>query len=304
MDKMDIQFPLSEEQKRYKEHLYESLIKEKHVIEWLQKYNLSQTFVYEHTGKFSDWLSDVKKCDACRGLAYCAQQIKGQYMDLYMDQFLALGIHRCDYYKQEESKLSHGAYYLETKLSKEQLLIDLSKLDCSKESDAYAKTVLRIMDLIENEHPQKGLYLWGKPGVGKSFLMIGITNVYTKRRIRCAFVNVPTWISELKRMFHDHDAMEKVLRTLRNVDVLALDDIGGESISVWSRDDVLLPLLDYRMEHKKLTFFTSNYAMKELKERYRVTANNQSEPMAAERLLERIKTLADAEFVKGESRRN
>lgn len=303
MDKLNLNFTLSEEQKKLKDELYQSLIKNKHVCAWLKRYDLPKAFIYDHTGKFSDWLKDVEKCDHCQGIAYCAQKIKGQYMDLYMDKFLNVGIHRCDYFKEYEKDLSHGIYYIDSKLSEAQLKIDLFTIDIDAESDEYAVSVARIINLIGNESPQKGLYLWGKPGVGKSYLAAGVTNFYTKQKIRCAFVNVPKFIADLKMLFHDHYAMEQKLMALRNVAVLVMDDIGGESVTAWSRDDILLPLLDDRMEHHKLTFFTSNYNMKELKERYVMTANKVSEPMAAERLLERITTLAHEEFVKGESRR-
>lgn len=303
MDKLDLNFTLSEEQKKIKEKTYEALIKNKHVKAWLKKYDQPNSFVYDHTGKFSDWLEDVQRCDGCAGINFCAQKIKGQYMDLYLDGFLNFGVHRCEYFKEYETALSHGAYYLDTKLSEEQLRIDLSTIDLSKEHKEYLLNIKHIVDLIQNETPQKGLYLWGKPGVGKSYLAAGITNFYAKQKTRCAFVNVPKLISDLKMMFHDQDASLQKLKTLRNVPVLVLDDIGGESVTAWSRDDILLPLLDTRMEHHRLTFFTSNYNPNELKERYVMTSNKVSEPMAAERLLERIRTLASEEFVKGESRR-
>lgn len=303
MEKLDLSFELSKEQKKLKQENYEALLKNKHVQAWLQKYEQRESFVYDHTGKFLDWLSQVEKCVGCKGLAFCRQDIKGQYMDLYMDGYLNFGVHRCDYFKDHEQALKHGRFYLDTNMSEEQLRINIDEIDVEQESAPYIKTLGNISALLKNETIEKGLYLWGKPGVGKSYLAAGITNHYAKKHIRCAFVNVPKLIGDLKMLFHENDVMQKKLRTMRDVPVLVLDDIGGESVTAWSRDDILLPLLDDRMEHKKLTFFTSNYNMEELKERIKKTSNNMSEPMAAERLLERISTLACEEFVKGESRR-
>ena len=84
---------------------------------------------------------------------------------------------------------------------------------------------------------------------------------------------------------------------------MVLDDIGGENLSAWSRDDILLPLLDARMEQHRLTLFTSNYSMVELKERLETTSRGVREPVAAERLFERLKTLSSEIFIKGDSRR-
>lgn len=303
MEKVDLTFALNEDARKWKEETYQALLKNKHIQDWLKKYQKEDRFIYEHVGKFKDWLTTIEKCDHCQGLAFCRQEIPGQFMDVYDDGFLDIGLHRCNFYKQHVNELEHGSYYLEPKVSESQLKINIANLDLTKESNDYKLVIKDILTLIKNENPKKGLYLWGKPGVGKTYLAIGILNHYTKKKQRCAFINVPNLISDLKMMFHDADASRMKLRQLRDVGVLVLDDIGGESVTAWSRDEVILPLLDYRMEHKKLTFFTSNYSFDDLKERLTTTSNKVSEPMAAERVLERIRTLACEDFVKGDSRR-
>ena len=56
------------------------------------------------------------------------------------------------------------------------------------------------------------------------------------------------------------------------------------------------------MEKRRLTIFTSNYSMEELKQRLCAAASKSSEPVAAERLLERIRALSCEIFIKGETR--
>ncbi len=303
MDKVKFVPEYNEAAERWKKETYQKLTKNRQVKKWLKANQLPESFVYEHTGRFADWVKNVKRCDHCQGLKYCTQPIRGQYEDLYMDQFLNVGIHRCKYLKEHEQALAHGAYYLEPKVSEAQLAINVTTLDLDQESNDYQNTVGHVVDFLMQEQPTKGLYFWGKPGAGKSYLAAGITNHYAKKKIYVAFINTAQLISDLKRMFHDHEAMETRLRNLRNAAVLVLDDIGGESVTSWSRDDILFPLLDARMEHHRLTFFTSNYSLDELKERYALRGTQTSEPMAAERLIERIRTLANEEHVKGESRR-
>ncbi len=40
--------------------------------------------------------------------------------------------------------------------------------------------------------------------------------------------------------------------------ILMLDDIGAEEITPWARDEVIGPLLHYRMVQELPTFFSSN----------------------------------------------
>ena len=62
-------------------------------------------------------------------------------------------------------------------------------------------------------------------------------------------------------------------------------------------------LLDARMNHHRLTYFTSNYTMEELQARFAAAQGRQKEAVAALRVLERVKALSVEKKLKGRSRR-
>lgn len=303
MERLQAVYELSAEQQRWKKKQVEALLKHPIVMKW-RKYNVvDDAFIFDHSGKFQD-LCDVKEtCEQCAGLAFCRQPMKGQYLDLKLDGMLLNIVVPCSYAVEKTKQYEHVKQYRIADLPEPYLLVNLPKLDLQKESIEYKGAVMQILQCIMDENSEKGLYLWGKPGAGKSWLAAGICNYFAQKRVRVAFVNVPKLMSDLKMMFHDPDAMEQRLTTIKRAEVVVLDDIGGESITAWSRDDILLPLLDARMEKRRLTIFTSNYNQEELKAKMSVTNNRQQEPMAAQRLAERIKTLSKETFIKGESRR-
>ena len=108
-----------------------------------------------------------------------------------------------------------------------------------------------------------------------------------------AFVNVPHLISSLKLLFSDSEAMEEKLTRISDADVAVFDDIGGESMTAWSRDEVLLTLLDARMNHHRLTYCTSNYTMDELQARLPRQRPATRKRWRQLRVLERVKALSD-----------
>jgi primosomal protein DnaI len=92
---------------------------------------------------------------------------------------------------------------------------------------------------------------------------------------------------------------QRLINDLRKCTVLILDDLGSESVTSWTRDEILFPLLDERMQKGLKTYFTSNYDLKGLEEHYQ----KDRQQVAAMRLMERISTLSDAVMVPGPSRR-
>ncbi len=302
MDKVSFSFTLSEEQQLAREKLCQKLLKKKHVKKWVKKYQVDEAYILAHSSKINDWNLQREKCDSCQGLDFCRQPIKGCFYDLELDQVLQKVLYKCEFQKKIEKLYKHKEMYRIVDMLESYLLVDVKQLGIEDTMD-YQYAVSIAIDMIDNKETQKGLYLCGQPGVGKSYLAAGITNAFAKENKSVAFVNVPKFIADMKLLFQDPMQMAFKLRSIGNVDVLVLDDIGGESVSTWSRDEILLPILDQRMEQKKLTIFTSNYKLDELKKKWVQTSNKTDDMMAAERIMDRIKALSEEVFIGGLSRR-
>jgi primosomal protein DnaI len=139
--------------------------------------------------------------------------------------------------------------------------------------------------------PVKGLYLHGPYQQGKTYCLAALANELSARQVHVLIAYYPDLVREFKSRINDNSVEELVSR-LKQVDVLMLDDIGGESGSNWIRDEVLGPILQYRLLDYKPTFFSSNLTQKELTS-VLISNSQQAEKMKAVRIFERIHSLAD-----------
>jgi len=96
--------------------------------------------------------------------------------------------------------------------------------------------------------------------------------------------------------------LDEEINRISQADILILDDIGAESLSQWSRDDVLGAILQYRMDNLLPTFFSSNLSFDDLEKHFEETRNN-IEPVKAKRLMQRIKFLGKEVDVGGKNLR-
>jgi len=161
----------------------------------------------------------------------------------------------------------------------------------------------QICEKIKNQEKQiKGLYLYGPFGTGKSFILGAIANQLKTEKIPSTIVYLPEFIRALKGGFKD-GSFESKLARVREANILMLDDIGAEEITPWARDEVLGPLLHYRMVQELPTFFSSNLSFEELEYHLSVTRDGTEKTKAA-RIMERIKTLSIPYYLEGKNYRN
>lgn len=104
-------------------------------------------------------------------------------------------------------------------------------------------------------------------------------------------------------MKEDFSIVEEKLDFLKNVDILLIDDIGAENVTSWGRDEILGTILQYRMNNKLSTFFTSNLTLEELENHLSITKNNEDK-IKARRIIERIKQLTEDKELVSKNRRN
>ena len=165
-----------------------------------------------------------------------------------------------------------------------------------------------LLKFIEGYKPegaeyQKGLYLAGPFGVGKTYMMGALANELSEHGIETTLVNVPTYSSEIKQAIATN-SVESKLMTIKNTPILVLDDIGAEMNSAWFRDEVLMVILQHRMLQELPTFFTSNFTIDQLEAHFAHSNKGDQELLKAKRLIERIRFLAKEYFVDGQNHRN
>lgn len=180
--------------------------------------------------------------------------------------------------------------------------VELENVDATPERDDVLDEVgIFLASFKKNKHT-KGLYLTGDFGVGKTYILAGLTNSIARQGSRVVFLHVPSFIASLGSHFQDNSLNDEIDR-IASVPVLIFDDIGAETLSEWSRDDVLGVILQKRMDNVLPTFFSSNMTMDGLNEHFAKTRNSVDE-VKARRLMERVRFLSKEVFVGGKNRRN
>ncbi|MDF7673082.1 primosomal protein DnaI [Lactobacillus sp. ESL0701] len=199
--------------------------------------------------------------------------------------------------RENNTKLHLNLIDLPEKLRK----VHISEIDLTNERKGVVDLIIKFLSKYRRNPHQKGLYLEGNFGVGKTYILAGLANHVAAMNKNVVFLHVPTFIAKLSSHFEDNSLQNEIDR-VSQCDLLILDDIGAETLSQWSRDDVLGVILQARMDNVLPTFFSSNIDMDKLEEHFKVT-KNAVEPVKAARLMERIRTLAKEVEIKGKNRR-
>lgn len=228
---------------------------------------------------------------------------QGYYPDLIMNKN-AISLK----FVPEDSKLIHDR---EISIKKHLRLINLpeglhdirlSQIELTPERKEVMTAIQKFLYHYARDIHQKGLYLSGNFGIGKTYILAGLANQVAAMNKYVVFLHVPTFIASLASHFNDNSLQDEV-HTIANCDLLILDDIGAENLSQWSRDEVLAVILQARMDNVLPTFFSSNFAMNDLEDHFKET-KNAIEPVKAARLMERIHSLATEIVISGHNRRH
>ncbi|WP_151680307.1 primosomal protein DnaI [Weizmannia acidilactici] len=244
--------------------------------------------------KLYEYISQEKNCSRCKSLDQCMNLMKGYVPELVVHNGnIEIRYKRCQKKILEDERNKTRKLIQSMHMPKSILEASFGdfSLDHPGRLVAYDLAV-RFVREYEPGKKMKGLYLYGKFGVGKSYLLGAIANqLADMKQVSSLIVYVPEFFREMKESLGDHSTGEK-LEMVKSVPVLMLDDIGAETNSSWTRDEVLGPILQYRMQEDLPTFFTSNFNYEELMYHLTYTQRGEEEKLKAARVLERIKYLA------------
>ncbi len=268
---------------------------------------VNKDIVDRSLGKLYEYTTGSHDCGKCSDLAGCKNIMKGLEPKLVLSRGLIdVEYMKCRSKLAEEdirnvSKMIDSMY-----MPKDVMEARLQNIDMFFD-DSRVRAVRMAKDFLNNfdetgKLPERGMYIYGPFGIGKSFILGALANELANRRIRTVAVYVPEFLREMKQSIQDQTLNEKI-DFVKNAQVLMLDDIGAETMSAWTRDEVLGTILQFRMAEKLPTFFTSNFSYEELEHHLTYTQRGEKEAVKAARIMERIRMISSPLRLDGENRR-
>lgn len=256
------------------------------------KLKLPNTYLMKYTTKLEETSKELNNCKKCKCLIECKNSYQGHvyYPELLNDN-LVFDYIPCKYKKEsdEKNKYKKNIYLFE--VPKEIKEASMKNIDLD-DPDRFTiiKWLKNFLDTYKTGIPQKGMYLTGNFGSGKTYLISACLNELAKKDHKIAIIYYPEFLRSLKESFGDSEEYNAKFKFIKNIEVLLIDDIGAEIMTEWSRDEVLGTILQYRMQEGLTTFFTSNLTIKDLEEHFSVSKTG-IEKVKAKRIIERIKQL-------------
>ena len=213
---------------------------------------LSNEVLIKYTTKLENAACEHKNCKECKNLMECKNEVNGYCLTPEANgNSIEFSYYPCKYKIKldEQNKYLDNVYYFDIpKDIKNANMRDINTID--KKRYPVIKWIKEFIENIDKDIPHKGLYLNGNFGCGKTYLLSAMLNELAKKGKKVAIIYYPEFLRSLKASFGDNDEYQSKFNYIKKVDLLLLDDIGADSVTEWSRDEVLGTILQYRMEEK------------------------------------------------------
>lgn len=272
---------------------YYTLLKDEQFNKLVNSLDVDTKELIKYQSKLNNTATMLKKCSQCSSLLSCQSEVEGYiYYPTIFNNQLTFSYISCKHKKifNEENNYQKNIklYNMPSGLS-DATLANIWVKD--KQRIPIIKKMTAFIDEYLETKKGKGIYLCGSFGSGKTYLLSALLNQLATKNIKVAAIYYPEFLRSLKASFESGGYNSK-FNYIQNVPILLLDDIGAETTTAWSRDEILGSILQHRMVNELPTFFTSNFTIDELDQHLSLTKSGTDE-IKSRRIIERIRFLSE-----------
>ena len=293
--KKDLEFSLKSD--------YAVALKDDNFKKLVNTLKVKEDVACKYTSKLERTVEELQKCASCKSLLACQNKVMGMvyYPSVNDDGSLEFNYVACKY-KKKDIKDKEGIKSNFFQMPYDIKMAKMANIELETKRAKIIKWLKKFYDSYQKDEKQKGLYLYGSFGSGKTYMISALLNELSRLNYSVVIVYYPELIRSIKESFSSGEDFYERMNKIKTCDLLLLDDIGAESVTAWNRDEILGTILRYRMDNKMPTFFTSNLNLEEL-ENHLIIKDTAEEKIKARRIMERIKQLSEYLELFGENRR-
>jgi len=125
------------------------------------------------------------------------------------------------------------------------------------------KAYQAALDFVSGKAPHHFITFVGEPGSGKTHLALGIAWHFLENDMGLVkYYQAEALLDDLRRGYNESDperqyTFDQLLKWLKTVDLLVIDDLGVEKPTEWSATKLDM-IIDYRYLNQSKTVFTTN----------------------------------------------
>lgn len=274
------------------------------VVQFLQDHpQVSKRDLLRSLARVRQFVQERENCAKCPGLNNCPNLVAGHAGQLvYSGGYVDLAMKPCDKLKERREEERRNRLIRSHYIPQDILSATFETIIPDTGRSEAIRAAIRFCNAFAGGKPKRGLYLYGPFGVGKSRIAGAMTRELVRHNVDSLMVYVPDFMREMRDAVQEGSLGEKLDR-LKKASVLILDDIGAETLTPWTRDEVLGSILQYRVSEGLPVVYTSNLDLDELEDHLAHSQRGGTERAKARRIMERIRHYVDVYLVKGPNRR-
>src|SRR5579875_1488674 len=180
-------------QKRY-EKMRKEILNHSDIRDFIRKHRdlITDEMLERSWGKLYEYINQSKECSRCESLDQCINIMNGYHPELIITRnSIDIRYERCPRKVMADEKRKNEKMIKSLYVPKDILAASFEDFEHDETRiDAVQKAVSFLMN-YEQGKTVKGLYFYGKFGVGKSYLLGAIANRLAKKQISSMIVYVP-----------------------------------------------------------------------------------------------------------------
>lgn len=251
----------------------------KEVKDFCKNNKLKENDIVMNFTQLSSYKECVEACEKCDGKTCTSITPNAKANLIYENGKIAINLYPCPLSERNKSGKFEVLNYTQ------------NDIELVMTNPRY--NLFKFLERFKNDYfsgkKTKGIYLWGPCGTGKSLLIYKFCQTLVSNGAKVMFVYYPDLVRDIQGSFGTQWQEELFVR-LKQTDILVIDDIGREANTQYIRDEVLGPVLQYRVDNDLPMFMTSNRNM-DMIEKHLSETNASIDLVKARALVERLKYL-------------